>query len=40
MSWLKTFDKEIELIAPYKKIPELVEQYRTILNYRNMLELK
>lgn len=40
MSWLKTFDKGIEPIAPYKKIPELIEQYRTILNYRNMLELK
>jgi len=30
MLWTKSFVKEIEPIDPYKKIPELMQQYRTI----------
>jgi ADP-L-glycero-D-manno-heptose 6-epimerase len=37
MLWLKTFDKGIEPIVPFEKIPELIEQYKAILNYKNML---
>jgi ADP-L-glycero-D-manno-heptose 6-epimerase len=32
MLWLKTFAKGKEPIVPYKKIPELIEQYKAILN--------
>jgi hypothetical protein len=30
MLWIKSFVKEIQPIDPYKKIPELMQQYRMI----------
>ena len=38
MTWLETFDIGIEPIKPYKKIPELLDQYRKILNYQSRFE--